>query len=121
MTERDKLIAGLKACGYVRDEMARTKRYEVYTRPGHFIYLVGKAGGLRRTRGSVASSMSFTDTPLHIALKKVGASASEYATPAEAIAALQEFVKPKPKPVEKDPSLDHLMPDGEEVNRLNRK
>jgi hypothetical protein len=88
MCERDKMIAGLQACGWRRDVTARTNKYQVFVKDGHFTYLVGSAGALRRIKPGqpIASSISSTDSSFAEILKIIGEHADAYKTPAEAVA-----------------------------------
>ncbi len=81
MTNRNKIIAGLTALGFVQDTNARTSKYLVFKEPGKSnAYLVGKSGALRKTNSTVAKSISLTDAKVCKVIMTVGERANEYKT-----------------------------------------
>lgn len=74
MTNRDKIIAGLTALGFVQVD-ARTSKYLVFKEPGsnNNAYLVGKSGALRKTTtGTVSKSISLTGSKVCNVIMTVG-------------------------------------------------
>lgn len=73
MNSRDKTILGLQNIGCVRDNSARTSKYEVYYMPAKpdTKYLVGKNGAIRKTYSTVDKSLTLTGTVFHRALKNI--------------------------------------------------
>jgi len=70
---RQATIDGLKFMGWIRDESAKTSKYEVYYHPTTPVFmLVGKSGALRVTKGAVSHSTSITGTKQHRAIQCVG-------------------------------------------------
>ena len=83
MTGKAKTIAGLEALGYRLDVTAKTSKYKVY-RLNDLKFLIGKSGALRKTKGSIASSISLTDSRFHKCLQQLGEEAEHLSSPEQA-------------------------------------
>jgi hypothetical protein len=94
-TQKEKLVAALEALGYKLDTNARSSKYSTFRKGNSVVaYLVGKAGALRKTKGSVANSISLSDRPIHAALLTVGERANDglYASEVDALDDLKKLV-----------------------------
>jgi hypothetical protein len=67
-------IQGLLACGY--EETFRSSKYRTFAKtapmPSGYTWMVGKSGALRRTRGPLSASVSYTGGKTHGAFQYVG-------------------------------------------------
>ena len=89
MTNRDKTIAGLRACGWVESARKHSAKYAVFEN-GAEMMLVGRSGALRKARGGrISSSFSMTGSRWHKALQTVGERAGQYSSVEQAQADLR--------------------------------
>ena len=92
MTAKAKTIAALEALGYRLDVTARTSKYKVY-RLNDLKFLIGKSGALRKTEGSIASSISLTDSRFHKCLQQLGEDAEHLSSLEQAYAHLESLMR----------------------------
>lgn len=70
MNNKQKTLKALSMLG-LNEEHGTSKKYRVF-RSGSIRYLVGKAGALRKTKTTIAGSISITDGKTHCALRELG-------------------------------------------------
>ena len=73
LSKKQATINGLLACGCI-EETGRSTRYRAFVSNADLpvTYLVGNAGAVRRTRGTIAESVSLTGNNIHAAYEYVG-------------------------------------------------
>jgi hypothetical protein len=70
LSKKQATINGLLACGCV-EVFGRSTKYRCFTM-GAVTYLVGRGGGLRRTKSTIANSYSCTGSRIHAAYEYIG-------------------------------------------------
>jgi hypothetical protein len=87
-TGKSLTVKGLEACGWVKDENARTSKYMVYRKSSQcdVVYFVGHGGALRigKLGRPVLESRSLTGTKRHEAIQEVGRRAKGYSSAEQA-------------------------------------
>ena len=93
MTNRDKTIAGLRACGWAESARKHSAKYTVFENGTTLLLLVGRSGALRKAPdGRLSRSFSMTGSRWHKALQTVGERAAGYTTPDQAKADLTSLL-----------------------------
>lgn len=89
---RDRLIRGLKACGWTQVDQNRTKLFAVFQSPlNSNLAYVGHGGAFRMNKDgatAIADTISLTGGVLHQAFIEIGHASAAYPNPEHARAAL---------------------------------
>lgn len=89
---RDRLIRGLKACGWTQVLKTRTKNFDVFQSPiSAKLAYVGHGGAFRMGKDNtctIAETLSLTNGVLHAAYVEIGHASAAYPNPEHARAAL---------------------------------
>lgn len=89
---RDRLIRGLKACGWTPVTKTRTKKFDVFQSPLNLnLAYVGNGGAFRMNKDvdtAITDTISLTGGVLHEAFIEIGHASAAYPNPEHARAAL---------------------------------
>lgn len=93
MTETQRIVKALELLGF-EDVRGKSRLYRVFAKEGYENkYLVGKRGALRRTRTSIGSSVSLTDTRFYQGLLVLGSGKFEVQDAAHAEVVLRKILE----------------------------